>query len=238
MIPTALPWLNVATLRMDQQRGRPVLLEFSDLLRPSSLHTSAYLSRWHDRYGGGEAGLRVITVFAPWLPFTADEDTATTLVGRAGITHPVLLDLELRLWQIYENEGWPCRYLFDQQLVLIDVHQGEGGYDITETVIQEALGLGGEDLTAALHPIDSPTAELVVPTADQLGCWSGEYEAGEVWAILEGGGELTVNGECRTITDAGPELLVRHERHTSGSLSLESGPGLTCHAVCFSPGLA
>ncbi len=122
--------------------------------------------------------------------------------------------------------------------MLIDVHQGEGDYGTTEAVIQEALELGGEALTAALNPIDSPAAELVVPTADQLGCWSGDYEAGEVWAILEGAGELTVNGETRVIDAPGAELLVRHERHAAGSLALETGAGLTCHAVCFSPGLA
>jgi len=238
MIPTALPWVNVATLRMDQQRGRPVLLEFTDLVRPSSLRTTAYLRRWHERYGGGENGLRVISVYAPWLPFSADEDVATALVQRAGLTHPVLLDLELRLWQIYENEGWPCRYLFDQELVLIDVHQGEGGYAETELAIQAALGRSGEPLTTPLHPIEQPEAELVVPTADQLGCWSGDYEAGEVWAILEGTGELVVNSEPRAIEHSGPELLFHHTHHTEASLQVEAGAGLTCHAVCFSPGLA
>lgn len=238
MIPTALPWLNVATLRMDQQRGRPVLLEFSDLLRPSSLRASAYLSAWHQRYGEGEAGLRVITVFAPWLPFSAGEEVAATLVQRAGITHPVLLDLELRLWQIYENEGWPCRYLFDPELVLIDVHQGEGDYGTTEAAIQTALGLDGQALTPPLQAIDDPAAEIVVPTADQEGCWSGDYEAGEVWAVLEGVGTLTVNGSSRAITGTGSELLIRHERHTAATLDLETSAGLTCHAVCFSPGLA
>ena len=42
---------TLQAFRMDQQKGRPVLLEFSDLTRPSSLRTNAYARRWHERYG-------------------------------------------------------------------------------------------------------------------------------------------------------------------------------------------
>lgn len=237
MIPTALPWVNVAGLRMDQQKGRPVLIEFNDLLRPSSLRTSAYLSRWHERYGGDDR-LRVITVFSPWLPFSAGEEVARDLVARAGIEHPVLLDLEHRLWRIYENQGWPCRYLFGRDLKLVDFHRGEGGYEETEHAIQEALGEDASPLTGPLHPIDDPNARIVIPTDDQDGGWSGPYEAGEVWAILEGTGTLEFNGERRAVSSSGPELLAAHETHTHGVLELSAGPGLTCHAVCFSPGVA
>lgn len=237
MIPTALPWINVAGLRMDQQKGRPVLLEFSDLTRPSSLRTNAYARRWHERYGGGDNGLRVITVFAPWLPFTASKEVAAELVDAAGIEHAVLLDLELRLWQIYENRGWPCRYLFGTDLKLRDFHPGEGEYAEVETAIQEQLGID-EPLTEPLHAIDAPEAELVVPTEDQEGLWSGDYQAGEVWAVLEGTGTLTVNGEPREIRRSGPVLVAASERSAKGSLDLEVSDGLTCHAVCFSPGLA
>ena len=237
MIPTALPWVNVAGLRMDQQKGRPVLIEFNDLLRPSSLRTSAYLSRWHERYGGDDR-LRVITVFSPWLPFSAGEEVARDLVARAGIEHPVLLDLEHRLWRIYENEGWPSRYLLGRDLKLIDFHRGEGGYEQTELAIQDALGEAGLPLTDALHRIDAPEARIVVPSEDRDGLWSGPYEAGEAWAVLSGAGTLEVNGEPREISSPGPELLLAHETHTHGVIELSAGPGLTCHAVCFSPGVA
>ena len=63
MFPAALKWLNVATLRMDKQRGRPVLLEFWDFCDPASLRTLPYLDAWDERYG--DAGLRTILVQAP-----------------------------------------------------------------------------------------------------------------------------------------------------------------------------
>src|SRR3712207_7222682 len=53
----SLEWVNVASLRMDQQRGRPVLVEFWDFCRPNSLRTLPYVRAWHERYA--DAGLRV-----------------------------------------------------------------------------------------------------------------------------------------------------------------------------------
>ena len=52
--------MNAAALRMDQQAGRPVLIEFWDFCRATSLRTLPYIKAWHARYA--EAGLRVIGV--------------------------------------------------------------------------------------------------------------------------------------------------------------------------------
>ena len=149
----------------------------------------------------------------------------------------MLLDTDLQLWQIYENQGWPSRYLFNQELRLFEVHFGEGGYHETEAAIQELLGIEAEPV-AYLHPEDDPDARIVVPTPDVEGPYSGPYEAGAVWAVLEGEGTITVNGEERSVDYTGAHLLVDHGRHEAAVLELELGDGVTCHAVCFTPGLA
>src|SRR3954465_5722326 len=61
--PKDLPWVNVAPLRMDQQIGRPVLVEFWDFCRPNSLRPRPYVSAWTERYAAD--GLRVISVHTP-----------------------------------------------------------------------------------------------------------------------------------------------------------------------------
>jgi hypothetical protein len=125
-IPHDLPWVNVASLRMDQQVGRPVLVEFFDFCRVNSLRTLPYVKAWHARYA--EAGLRVISVHCPGYEPGRDEDEVRAAVRRLGIEHPVCLDTSFVLWDFYATPGWPARYLFDQRLVLFDYHHGEGAY--------------------------------------------------------------------------------------------------------------
>ena len=68
----------------------------------------------------------------------------------------------------------------------------------TELEIQQLLGVEREPL-APLRPEDEPGVLLPAQTADQPGAYSGPYEAGAVWAVLEGAGELTVNGRALAV---------------------------------------
>ena len=235
--PAKLTWVNVASLRMDKLRGRPVLVEFWDFCRVSSLRTLPYVKAWHERYA--EAGLRVVSVHSPGFDASRDEDAVRAAVERLDIRHPVLIDPELRLWTAYDNEGWPARYLWNGEQRLHDFHYGEGAYRETELAIQELLGMPREPLPP-LRPEDDPAASVVVPTADQPGPWSGPYEAGSVWAVIGShppGGRLWANGREIEVDHPGAYPLLEHPRHTAGVLELTLGDGVTCHAVCFTPGV-
>jgi hypothetical protein len=233
MFPDGTGWLNVATLRMDQQHGRPVLVEFFDVCRVSSLRTLPYVKAWAAKY----PELRVISVHSPGYPPSHDEDVVRAAVARLGIEHAVALDQRLAIWQQYGNEGWPGRYLWDRDLRLFEIHYGEGAYRETEAAIQELLGIEAE-LVAPLRPEDEPSAMLVVPTAEQEGAYRGPYEAGGVWAVLDGAGAVRVNGTEHAVSYAGAHELIAHGVHTEGVLELEVGAGVTCHATVFTPGLA
>ena len=233
--PGKLPWVNTAALRMDKQRGRPVLVEFWDFCRVNSLRTLPYLKAWHERYA--EHGLRVIGVHTGAYPPSRDEAEIRAAVERLEIPYPVVIDTDLQIWDIYGNEGWPARYLWDPKGALFSLHYGEGAYAETEREIQELLGVEREPL-APLRPEDAPDALLAAQTEDQPGPYSGPYEAGAAWAVVGGRGELRVNGRTVPVEHAGCVLLVEHERHTAGVLELEVGPGVEVYATCFTPGLA
>jgi hypothetical protein len=236
--PSGADWVNVATLRLDQQLGRPVLIEFWDFCRSNSLRTLGYIRAWHARYAA--AGLRVVSVHAGAYPPSRDPALVRAAVARLGIEHAVLLDTDFRLWQEYENEAWPARYLFDRRLRLYSMHYGEGAYDETQAEICELLEIAPEPFVP-LRAEDAPGAPVGRPTPEQPGAWSGPYEAGAVWAVLEpaGGaaGEVRANGRAIAVPHAGCYPLVEHERHSPGVLELEVGAGVTCHAVQFTPGL-
>jgi hypothetical protein len=223
---------------MDGLCGRAVLIEFWDFCRPNSLHTLPYLKAWHGRYSG--AGLVVVSVHTPGFRASANDDAVRAAVARLGIDHAVLLDTDFALWHEYENAGWPGRYLWNAAGVLADYHYGEGAYAECERAICELLELDCSPLEP-LRASDAPGALLAVPSEDRLEQpFSGPYEAGEAWAVLDptaGGASVSVNGSELAVEHPGAHLLVAHEFHAAGELAFELGAGVRCDGVLFTPGL-
>ncbi len=232
--PRNLQWVNVAMLRMDQQRGKVVLVEFWDFCRVNSLRTLPYLKAWHERYA--QDGLRIVGVHTGGFEPARDPAAVTAAVARLGIEYPVVIDERLELWDLYGNVGWPARYLWDRNGSLFSMHYGEGAYDETEREIQALLGVE-RDLVPPVRPEDEPGVLLPAQTEDQPSAYSGPYEAGGVYAVLEGEGEVVVDGRAIAVTEPGCYELVTHPHHTEAVLDLRVGPGVTCHATCFTPAL-
>ncbi|MDQ6776145.1 MAG: DipZ protein [Actinomycetota bacterium] len=234
--PPRLPWINDAAVGMDQkQAGRAVLIEFWDFCRVNSIRTLPYLRAWHERYASG--GLRVIGVHSAGFPPSADPDAVRAAVERLGIPYPVVVDVEHEIWGLYDNLGWPARYLWNERACLFEYHYGEGAYADTEVAIQELLGIEREPV-ASLRPEDAPGAELEAQSEDVPGPYSGPYEAGGVWAVLDGSGTVTANGRAFEIEHPGCYPLIEHPRHSAGVLELTVGDAVTCYATCFTPGVA
>jgi len=225
--PRNLAWIN------GQPDAFPMLVEFWDFCRVQSLRTLSYMKAWHERY----PDLSVAGIHAAGFAPSADPAAVKAAVERLTIPYPVAIDAEYELWQEYGNLGWPARYLFDQRGMLLHYHYGEGGYDETEQAIQELLGVE-QPLVAPFRPDEDPTAVLTPQTDDVEGPYSGPYEAGGVWAVLDGRGTVTANGRTITVDHPGCYELIAHERSSQGELTLELGEGVRCHAVCFTPGLA
>jgi hypothetical protein len=233
--PQALPWVNSDPLTVAQLRGRAVLIEFWDFCRPNSIRTLPYLTAWHERYHA--AGLTVIGVHASGFAPSADPAAVTAAVARLQIPYPIVVDAGLEIWQRYGNLGWPARYLFNQDGRLAHFHYGEGAYQETEEAIQELLELD-RPVLPALRPEDEPDALLSPQSEDVAGPYSGPYEAGAVWAVLDGDGAVTANGRRIAVEHPGCYELISHHRSMAGELDLTVGDGVTCHAVCFTPALA
>jgi hypothetical protein len=235
LFPTKLPWVNSDTPVATLQRGRPMLVEFWDFCRPNSLRTLPYVKAWHERYGA--QGLRVVGVHCPGFQASRPEQAVRDAVTRLHVRYPVLIDADFVLWQEYENGGWPARYLFDGRARLFEYHFGEGGYADTEAAIAELLGVQPQPF-APLRPEDAAGARIAPPTPQQEGAYCGPYQAGGVWGVLCGRGEVRANGNRVVVDHPGAYPLIEHERHTSGTLELSIGAGVTCEATCFTPGIA
>jgi hypothetical protein len=168
--PSGLDWLNVAFLRMQTELGQhAILVEFWDYARINSLRTQPYMATWHERYS--PLGLRAIGVHTPGYSFGRERANVERAVERLGVEYAVALDSEYEVWQLYGNQGWPARYLFDRAGWLRFVHYGEGAYLETELAIHELLleiepELSLPEPMAALRPEDEPGAQMEPQTAD------------------------------------------------------------------------
>ncbi len=233
--PRGLPWINSEPLRLEQLSGHPLLIEFWDFCRPNSIRTLPYMEAWHRRYF--ETGLRVVGVHASGFEPSANPEAVRAAVEDLGVPYPIVVDVEHEIWRDYGNLGWPARYLFDGELMLTHYLYGEGAYDETERAIQELVGVESE-LLEPRRPEDRPGAVLAPQSEDVEGPYSGPYEAGGVWAVLDGRGDARANGRTIEVNGPGAYELISHERSTTGELALELSDGVRCYAVCFTPGLA
>src|SRR4051795_9657297 len=158
--PQGLDWVNVAFLRMAQQIGRPILVEFFDSARINSHRTLPYLQAWQERYAAPGL-LRIIGVHSPAYSFGRDRSVVLPAIEAMEIPWPVVLDPDFAVWREYGNRGWPARYLFDREGALRLFHYGEGEYTETELAVQELLGELDPDASfpeplAPLRPEDAP----------------------------------------------------------------------------------
>lgn len=233
--PPGLEWINTRPLRLERLLGSPLLVEFWDFCRPNSIRTLPYLKAWHERYRND--GLTVLGVHSAGFLPSRDPAAVAAAVTQLQIPYPVVVDAQHEIWRRYGNLGWPARYLWGPELRLVHYHYGEGAYDETEQAIQELLGID-RPLVPPLRPEDVPGARLAPQSEDVEGPYEGPYEAGGVWAVLDGVGTVRVGGRSVSVDGPGCYELVSHERSTAGVLRMELPDGVHCHAVCFTPGLA
>ena len=139
----ALPesgWLNTPEnkpLRLEELRGKVVLVEFWTFACYNCRNQLPYVKAWHEKYAS--QGLVVIGVHTPELAHERDPDNVKKAVRELGITFPVVLDNDFATWRRYDNEYWPAAYLIDTHGKIVYVAIGEGDYERTEARIRELL---------------------------------------------------------------------------------------------------
>jgi hypothetical protein len=246
--PQGLQWVNVAFLRMAQQIGRPILVEFFDSARINSYRTLPYMRAWQERYA--DAGLlRIIGVHAPAYSFGRDPEVAAAAIEQMEIPYAVVLDPDFAVWREYGNRGWPARFVFDRRGILRLVHWGEGEYDETERVIQELIAETdpeGEvelpDLLEPLRPEDEPdaqmdpqTADIALPADGERVQLNGRWTEGEDYLEAE---EAGASAHVRFRAGEAYAVLsgtVTPGLHASDGTVVAEAPGLRLHGFQFTP---
>ncbi|MEJ1968559.1 MAG: cytochrome c biogenesis protein DipZ [Rhizomicrobium sp.] len=161
----ATAWLNSPPLTPAQLRGKVVLVDFWTHSCINCLRSLPYIRAWAEKYGSH--GLVVIGVHAPEFAFEKDIDNVRRAVRDLGVTYPVALDNDLKIWQAFNNEYWPAHYFIDAQGRIRHHRYGEGEYDDSERVIQKLLGEAGyKDIPAGIATPQGGGAEAAADNDD------------------------------------------------------------------------
>ena len=133
------PWFNTGgeTLTLAALRGKVVAVEIWTAGCFNCLNTLPYVKQWDAKYRG--KGLVTIGVHSPEFGQEHAQQYVRERIAQLGITYPVVMDNDFKIWNAYRNAYWPTLYLIDKQGTIRYTHVGEGEYDQTERMIASLL---------------------------------------------------------------------------------------------------
>lgn len=247
----AVEWLNSRPLTADALKGKVVLVDFWTYSCINCLRAIPYVRAWAGKYR--DHGLVVIGVHAPEFAFERNVDNVKKAIATLGISYPVAIDNDYRIWRAFENEYWPAHYFIDARGQIRHHHFGEGEYDESERVIQKllaeagdnnvpdgivAVNASGAEAASAKADVGSPETYLGYDRIDHFVSPGGVvqdtshvYAAGTPqlndWSLT---GKWTISGERAQLNDKDGSIVYRfHAR----DLHLVLGPASDGHPVNF-----
>ncbi len=116
-------WFNSAPLTLHDLRGRFVLLDFWSSCCGNCLHVIDELRPFEAEHGDV---VTVVGIHSPKFPHEAQPESVAAAIGRYEITHPVLNDPRLALWNQYAVRAWPTLVLIDPEGYVVAQAAGEG----------------------------------------------------------------------------------------------------------------
>ncbi|TFF14485.1 cytochrome c biogenesis protein DipZ [Pseudomonas sp. BCA14] len=234
----AVQWLNSPPLSAEALKGKVVLVDFWTYSCINCLRTLPYVKAWAEKYH--DQGLVVIGVHAPEFAFERDVNNVTKAMRDLGITYPVAIDNNYKIWRAFNNQYWPAHYFVDAKGQIRYHHFGEGEYAESERVIQQLLREAGATHVAGglieadakgvqrasdVNEVQSPETYLGFLRAEHF-VKSGPLALND-WTL---GGQWNIGGQQVTLDQAGGHIAYRfHAR----DLHLVLGPGADGKPVRF-----
>ncbi len=180
-------WFNTpddAPLRLDELRGKVVLIDFWAYSCINCQRSIPHVVDWYDRYRS--SGLEVIGVHTPEYAFEKVPSNVADAARRLDITYPIALDPSFSTWTAYRNSYWPAQYLIDASGTVRHIEFGEGGYAKSERLIRELLAqarpgvaLPESSERGDTTPTDPTTPETYLGVGKVVNfAGGGEYRAG------------------------------------------------------------
>ncbi|MBV8557696.1 MAG: redoxin domain-containing protein, partial [Planctomycetaceae bacterium] len=118
-----LGWVNSAPIRLEELRGKVVLLDFWTYCCINCHHVLPDLARLERKYTNE---LVVIGVHTPKFFAERDTENLRKKVREYQIKHPVINDADQVLWNRFGANSWPTLVLIDPSGEVVGSLSGEG----------------------------------------------------------------------------------------------------------------
>lgn len=207
-----LDWFNVdQPLRLAELRGKLVILDFWTFCCINCVHTQPTLKLLEQRFPNE---LAVIGIHSPKFDHERDPRMVAQAIARYDITHPVVHDPDLYLWEAYCVRAWPTLVLIAPDGRIIGQLSGEPHPDFLPLGIEDMV----ERFFARGEMRPRPLAPAPAPAADGGRLrFPGKIKRGPdgLWALADSGHHQVV-----VLADDGTEL----HRFGSGQPGRDDGP--------------
>ena len=130
-------WINSPVLTAESLRGKVVLVDFWTFECYNCLNALPHVKELYAKYK--DRGFVVIGVHTPEFARERVPENVRREVARLGITYPVVIDNDNRIWNAYHNQYWPAAWFADATGTLRFHHFGEGRYEEQDKVVAKLL---------------------------------------------------------------------------------------------------
>jgi len=134
-------WLNSAPLKLNDLRGKVILVDFWTYGCINCVNTLPHVAKLQEKYNN--KGLVIIGVHSPEFAFEKSTTNVAAAIKRHGITYPVAQDNDFATWNAYRNRFWPAQYIIDKNGKIVFEHAGEDAYNEIEQTIERLLNENG-----------------------------------------------------------------------------------------------
>ena len=163
--PQGFDWINSdKPLSLEILKGHVVVLDFWTYCCINCMHTLPVLSQLEKKY----AGQPVVFIGVHSAKFFNEQDKKNIeqAVMRYEISHPVLVDRQMAVWQRYDVTGWPTIVIIDPKGTVVYKQSGEGQKEIIEDTIDTLLEKHSKVGTLSKEPIK--IAHHAIPSKSTL----------------------------------------------------------------------
>jgi DNA-binding beta-propeller fold protein YncE len=145
-------WLNTAApLKLEDLKGRVVLLDFWTLCCINCIHTLPDLARLEAKYPGV---LVVIGVHTPKFDNEKSTESIRKAILRYEVKHPIINDADQKVWNRFGVRSWPTLVLLDVDGTYVGSTSGEGRYEVLDRYIEKLVKDAKSKGTLKSTPLD------------------------------------------------------------------------------------